>query len=375
MSMAFLPEEDAATIPPEQAAALVEAGVLSPAQPGLQTTTQGTQRVTEPEETVTPTETETERIARLDREAANERARLDRQLRERELNATQAADSLMLQRMQTDAFGRLRNLLSRVGLTDLEGNVRDLIARGITDSDAILFELRDTPTFQTRFKANAARAKKGLPELDPATYVGLEQSFREVLRSNNLPVGFYDENDDFAKLIEGDVSVAELQDRISEGYRKVQDADPEVKRQMQQLYGVGEQELAAYFIDPNRGAVALKRQAQAAQIAARGREQAGLQLTAESAEALAARGITPEEAQARFTERAQLAGLYETMAGEEMLTAEQQLGAAFGYDVAAQQALERRRRQRVAEFQAGGQFARTSGATSGTVETGLGGPQ
>jgi len=375
MSMAFLPEEDAATIPPEQAAALVEAGVLSPAQPGLQTTTQPTQPVTKPEEIVAPTETEAERIARLDREAANERARLDRQLRQRELDATQAADSLMLQRMQTDAFGRLRNLLTRIGLSNLEGNVRDLIARGITDSDAILFELRDTPTFQTRFKANAARAKKGLPELDPATYVGLEQSFREVLRSNNLPVGFYDENDDFAKLIEGDVSVAELQDRISEGYRKVQDADPEVKRQMQQLYGVGEQELAAYFIDPDRGAVALKRQAQAAQIAARGREQAGLQLTAQSAEALAARGITPEEAQARFTERAQLAGLYETMAGEEMLTAEQQLGAAFGYDVAAQQALERRRRQRLAEFQTGGGFARTTGATSGTVETGLGGPQ
>jgi hypothetical protein len=119
----------------------------------------------------------------------------------------------------------------------------------------------------------------------------------------------------------------------------------------------------------------LKRQAQAAQIAARGREQAGLQLTAQSAEALAARGITPEEAQRVFTERAQLAGLYETMGGEEMLTAEQQLGAAFGYDVQAQQALERRRRQRLAEFQTGGGFARTTGATSGTVETGLGGPQ
>lgn len=325
-----------------------------------------TEQVKLPEEVTppAPTETEAERIARLDREESA-----------RQFAAAQAAEAALVERQRTDAFARLRELLGRVGLSALENNVRDLIARGITDSDAILFELRDTPTFQTRFKANTARAKKGLPELDPATYVGLEQSFREVLRSNNLPVGFYDENDDFAKLIEGDVSVAELQDRISEGYRKVQDADPEVKRQMQQLYGVGEQELAAYFIDPDRGAVALKRQAQAAQIAARGREQAGLQLTAQSAEALAARGITPEEAQARFTERAQLAGLYETMAGEEMLTAEQQLGAAFGYDVAAQQALERRRRQRVGEFQAGGQFARTSGATSGTVETGLGGPQ
>lgn len=329
-----------------------------------------TEQVKLPEEVTppAPTETEAERIARLDREESA-----------RQFAAAQAAVAALVERQRTDAFARLRDLLGRVGLSALEGNVRDLIARGITDSDAILFELRETPTFQTRFKANTARAKKGLPELDPATYVGLEQSFREVLRSNNLPVGFYDENDDFAKLIEGDVSVAELQDRISEGYRKVQDADPEVKRQMQQLYGVGEQELAAYFIDPDRGAVALKRQAQAAQIAARGREQAGLQLTAESAEALAARGITPEEAQARFTERAGLAGLYQEMGSEiaagQALSEAEKLGAAFGYDVAAQQALERRRRQRVGEFQAGGQFARTSGATSGTVETGLGGPQ
>lgn len=277
-----------------------------------------------------------------------------------------------LQQQQVDAFARLRSLLSRVGLSTLEGNVRDLIARGITDGDAVLFELRETETFKTRFKANAARAQKGLPELDPGTYVGLEQSFRELLRSNNLPTDFYDSPDDFAKLIEGDVSPAELQDRINQGYRKVQDADPAVKQEMQRLYGVSEQQLAAYFIDPDRGVTALKRQAEAAQIAGRGRELAGFELTVQQAEELASRGISPEEAQARFAETGRLAGLFQPLTGEEALTTEEQLGATFGYNIAAQQALERRRAQRVGEFQAGGQFARTTGATSGTVETGVG---
>ena len=282
-----------------------------------------------------------------------------------------------LQQQQVDAFARLRSLLSRVGLSALENNVRDLIARGITDSDAVLFELRETETFKTRFKANAARSnpnRRGgpLPELDPGTYVGLEQSFREVLRSNNLPTDFYDSPDDFAKLIEGDVSPAELQDRINQGYRKVQDADPAVKQEMQRLYGVSEQQLAAYFIDPERGVTALKRQAEAAQIAGRGRELAGFELTVQQAEELASRGISPEEAQARFAETGRLAGLFQPLTGEEALTTEEQLGATFGYNIAAQQALERRRAQRVGEFQAGGQFARTTGATSGTVETGVG---
>lgn len=297
---------------------------------------------------------------------------------DREARLFREAEARALAQRQTDAFSRLRSLLARVGLTELEGAVQGIITGGqvdLNDPNAIVFALRDQPAYQRRFAGNAARAKKGLPELDPSSYVGLEESYRQLMRSNGLPLGFYDQTSDFQRLIEGDVSPAELQERIEQGYRKVQEADPEVKRQMRELYGVDDNALTAYFLDPDKAAPLLTRQARAAQIAARGREQAGLQLTAESAEALAARGITPEEAQARFTERAQLAGLYETMGGEEMLTAEQQLGAAFGYDVQAQQALERRRRQRLAEFQTGGGFARTTGATSGTVETGLGGPQ
>ena len=305
------------------------------------------------------------------------RARLDREESARQFDADRQAAAALAEQRRVDAFARLRSLLNRYDLGALEGNVRDLIARGITDGNAVLFELRETESFKTRFKANAKRAAAGLPELDPATYIGLEQSYRSVLASNNLPIGFYDDQDDFNAFIEGAVSPGELQSRISDGYRKVQDADPEVKRQMQELYGVAEPELLAYFLDPKRArplldSAALRRQAEAAAIAARGREQGGLNLTRESAEALAARGITPEEAATQFAQRGALAGLYNPLTGEEGFTQEEELGATFGFDPVAAQKLERRRAQRRAEFQGGGQFARTTGATSGTVETGIG---
>lgn len=286
---------------------------------------------------------------------------------------TVAARALAQQR--TDAFSRLQGLLSRVGLTELEGVVKTIISSGtvdLSDGNAILFAIREQPVYQRRFAGNAARRARGLAELDPSTYVGLEDTYRQLMQSNGLPAGFYDAANDFQKLIEGDVSPQELQERIEQGYRKVQDADPEVKRQMRELYGLGDTELAAYFLDPDKAATLLTRQARAAQIAARGREQGGLDLTRESAEALAARGITPEEAQAQFAQRGALAGLYNPLAGEEGLTQEEQLGATFGFDPVAREKLERRRAQRVAEFQGGGQFARTTGATSGTVETGIG---
>jgi len=281
---------------------------------------------------------------------AEREARLRRELEER--LAAQA-----LARQQEDAFGRLRVLLSRIGLDALETNVRGLIARGITDGDAVLFELRETAPYKQRFAANTAREKKGLPALDPATYVQLEESFRTTLRSNGLPSGFYDEPDDFRKLIEGDVSPAELNTRVQQGYRLVADADP------------------AYFIDPERATPLLTRQAQAAQISARAFEQGGFQLGVGTVEDLVARGYSIDEAQQAFQRAGQLAGLYTEMAGEEALTEQQKVGAAFGFDVQAQEALQRRQRQRVAEFEAGGQFARTTGATSGAIETGLGGPQ
>jgi hypothetical protein len=187
-----------------------------------------------------------------------------------------------------------------------------------------------------------------------------------------MPANFYDQNDDFTALLEGDVSPSELNERVQQGYRAVADADPEVKRQMQQLYGVGEGELAAYFLDPERAAPLLTRQARAAQIAARGAEQGGIQLTGALAEDLARRGITEAEAQRGFAEIGALGELRQTFAGETALSTEQIVGSQFGTDTQAQQELERRRRLRTGEFAGGGQFTRTTGATSGSIETGVG---
>lgn len=271
-----------------------------------------------------------------------------------------------------DAFVRLKSLLNELGLSNLTGNVRDLIAKGVLDGDAILFNLRDTPEFQTRFAANAARKLKGLPELKPLTYVALENQYRETLRANGLDPTLYDQATDFQALIEGDVSNAELQRRINYGYRMVAEADPEVLRQMEELYKVTPAQLAQYFLDPGRTAPVLEKQAAAAAIAARGKEQAKTQLSKLTAEELVDRGYSESQALAAFKILGEQQGLYDEMAGETALTQEQKVGSAFGYDVESQQEIARRRSTRKALFEGGGSYTRTTGATSGTIETGLG---
>jgi hypothetical protein len=274
-----------------------------------------------------------------------------------------------------DARTTIRAVLQRFGLETLSDRLYDVYARqevDITNPDALIFSIRDTQEYKTRFAANERRAAKGLPELDPGSYLELENNYRNVLRANGLPAQFYDTEDDFTNLITGDVSPAELQSRIQNGYRKVAEADPEVKRQMRQLYNVDDAGLAAYFLDPERATPILEAQARAAQIAARGREQGGIQLTAMTAEELVSRGFSEDQANEAFRRLNLLSGLYTEMGGEMALTEQQKIGAAFGYDVEAEEELVRRQRQRLGVFQEGGQFARTTGATSGTIETGVG---
>jgi hypothetical protein len=294
---------------------------------------------------------------------------LDREFQQQQI-ALQTA-----QRRQ-DARSTMASVLATYGLGDLADYVyTEIIAKetvNINNPDAIIFAIREQPAYQKRFAGNAARLKKGLSELDPASYIGLENQFRQTLQSNGLPANFYDQTDDFQALIEGDVSPSELNERVQQGYRAVADADPAVKEQMKNLYGIGESELAAYFLDPQRTAPLLTRQAQAANIAARGLEQGGIQLTGTFAEDLARRGITEQQARAGFAEVGALGELRQTFAGETALSAEQLAGGAFGIDVAAQQELERKRRQRVGEFAGGGSFARTTGETSGSISTSVG---
>ena len=296
--------------------------------------------------------------------------------------AAERVAAINLEQQRTDAFSTLRSLLNRVGLGKLESAVQGVITSGrvnLADPSAIMFALRDQPAYQKRFAANKKRIENGFPELDPSTYVALEQQYRQTLAANGLPSDFYNDQTDFEKFIEGDVSISELQARITDGYNRVANADPAVVAKLRELYDIGGGDLAAYFIDPQRVRPRLvasdyRRQAQAAAIAARGGE-VGVELGREAAEGLARRGVTEKEAQDRFSERGQLAGLFEEMAGEQAMSEEEKLGATFGYDVDASNRLRQRAATRRSVFQGGGGFARTSGVTSGTIETSLGGSQ
>lgn len=275
---------------------------------------------------------------------------------------------------QQSAFGIIQETLRSYGLESLIGFVQNYITRSDeVDPNQLMVELRTQPAYQQRFSANEARRRAGLPVLSEGEYIAMERQYAQLMRASGMPADFYDSPSDFQRFLENDVSLNEMNQRIQSGYEAVRMANPEVINQMKRLYGVQEGELAAYFLDPKRAAPILVQRAQAAQIAAQGRLQAGMDITAKQAEQLAQAGISGEQATEGFAAIKEAQGLFQATTQEQQAEGEkaaftqtQQIGAVFGTNAAAAQRLRQRARRRQTEFERGGGFATgEAGAVTG----------
>jgi hypothetical protein len=269
------------------------------------------------------------------------------------------------------AIDDLKAILDYYGLSSLTDTLSGRLIDDKTLADdpvVLLNSIRDTTEYKTRFKANELRRARGLPEKSPFEIVQMENTYRETLRANSLPRGFYDTQEDFNNFIGNDVSPAELNARVSQGYNAVLQAEPGTKAELQRLYGLGEGDIAAFFLDPERfnQSDAIKK-AQAAQVASEARRQAGINLNVGAAETLATEGVDRGTAARGFQQIGATQELFTaTQAGEDTISQEEQIAGTFGTSGAAAQRIATRRRRRQAEFEQGGSFA-----GQGPTSTGL----
>lgn len=262
---------------------------------------------------------------------------------------------------QTSAFAQVRETLNEYGLGSLSDWAWQEIVNGATPTQVSL-DLMERPEFVQRFPAIEARRAAGLPPISPAEYVAYEQQARQMMRNAGLPTGFFDDNGDVTKLISGDVSLAELSQRISdEGFARVARAPAAVRDAFAEFFGVqGDAALAALFLDPERSRPILERMATTADIAGRARD-AGLALGFGRSDELAGYGLAGAQVGQAAAGVAANAGLFaETVSENTDLTAEGTgLDAALGLSGTAQRALERRGQERVAAFSGRGGAATT----------------
>jgi len=274
------------------------------------------------------------------------------------------------------AADELKATLRRYGLEGLFDNLNQAVMGDPTlvrNADALFGSIRETPIYKERFKGNADRVSKGLPELTEAEYINQEMSYKTNLKNLGMPKGFYDTKEAFANFIANDISPVELAQRIQQGYNAVTQASPEVITQLKRMVpDLTDGDIAAYFLDPTKSGQEIERKARAAQISAAGVTQGGMQITTAQAEQLAKQGVTAEQAQQGFTQIGQQAQLFNTtLMGEQALTQEDIVAGTLTNEQAAAERIAKRRRGRTASFETGGSFAGQGGQQTGLTTVGM----
>ena len=199
-------------------------------------------------------------------------------------------------------LGSLREYFSRPEdspfLADLEKIIDQYVVEEY-DADTIRVLLPQTEPFKKRFAGNEARIKAGLGALSPADYLQAENQYNEILKRFNL--GDLAKRDTFSTLIGGQVSAAELTDRVVNVYDRIRNADPALRAELDRVEGLGgnitDADFAKALLTGAEGANELKRKISTAEITAEARTR---RLGVTSAEQLQQRGITREQAAAGF---------------------------------------------------------------------------
>ena len=202
------------------------------------------------------------------------------------------------------AYDLLYSQFQQYGMGALVEPLKKFIQEGLSSAEFTL-RLRDTDAYKKRFAANAARIAKGLSALNEAEYIGLEDQYQNIMRQYGLPASYYTRGDmgrqeGFEKFIGNDVSAAELEDRVLTAQSRVLNANPEVLASLKQFYpGIGNGDILAYVLDPEKAITDIKRKVTAAEIGS-GATRAGLATGVSRAEELARAGVTKEQAASGF---------------------------------------------------------------------------
>lgn len=263
----------------------------------------------------------------------------------------------VIDQQKKDARAAMQAVLDEYGLGSLGEWAWGLIQQNASNNE-ILQELRRRDEYKQRFAGMAGLAAKGR-SISESQYIEYERSASQMMRAAGLPAGFYDQPQDFANFIGADVSLNELNSRISMVNDTMNKVPADVRTQLKDMYGVDEGALTAYFLDPDRALPLIQKQYQAAQFSSAAKTTGFGSISAQQAENLTTSGIDAQQAQSGF---ATLARQQELMRGgvgstEGNIDTQTQLDAAFGQNADAQQGIERRRASRIAQFGGGGSFA------------------
>lgn len=258
--------------------------------------------------------------------------------------------------------------LAEWGLSTLAPVLNGYVQQNL-DQNQMQLALQQTSEYKQRFAGNEARLKAGLPVLSPAQYLSKEDSLREQFRLAGFPPGFYDQPTDFAKAIGSDLGAQELSNRLTAAKAVVMDgANTGVLQYAKENFGLGDGDLLAYFVDPDRAAPVLTKLAQASQVGAAAARTGFGAIGGDYAQRLVDQGVSESQAQSGFGQAAGLLGLTGSTGDSSGLTRDDLTSAVLDNNAASQKLVAQKQDERKAAFQGGGGYATGQRGVTGLNE-------
>jgi hypothetical protein len=127
--------------------------------------------------------------------------------------------------------------------------------------------LTQTDAYKQRFSGMTLRAKNGLAPIDEASYLQIENGYKQVMNSYGLPKD-WTTPEKMADFIGKDISVQEMNQRAQVAYDWSQTRDPNLKAALKTYYNIDDSHLVGYALDPQATIADIEKQNKAAQIGA-----------------------------------------------------------------------------------------------------------
>ena len=177
-----------------------------------------------------------------------------------------AGTSDMTSSAELSAYSQVLNDLASWNLESLSGQAWQMISDPGFHMNAgeVLNAIRKTPEYQTAFPGMAEIHQMGL-NMTETQYLARKQDIQDQFAQNGINSKILTP-DELGKLVANGVYGSNLINRIQKGYEAVKNADPYVKKMLQQWYGLQPGHLLSYMLSPKHGMNQIVKDTQAAMI-------------------------------------------------------------------------------------------------------------
>ena len=202
-----------------------------------------------------------------------------------------------------DAFEIMYDILNQQGIGSLADDYMSLMTLGFTAAEALnklKYDKNFNSAYTARFSGNEKRKAMGLNVMSEKSYLELENSYANTLRSyglgNMLSTDSKKNQEQFAVYMGQDLDSEEFKDRIKEVSTGVINADSATKETFKKFFpSLTDSDLVAYFLRPDETLPILKQKVAAAGIGGVAAQQVSA-ISATRAMDLAQFGVTRDTA-------------------------------------------------------------------------------